>query len=125
MRITKNSLVALLCCTSLCSSPVLAQNNNDGYYKDIFMDSGIRLNSLTDLPVSRYLGLSIESFVSATHSPDLLTLRDTLLQREIMIGTEDDLNGVLLYPDGAPRFRVLYMNGGKAAGHGKSLGVQG
>ena len=125
MRITKNSLVALFCCASICSSPALAQNNNDGYYKDIFMDSGIRLNSLTDLPVSRYLGLSIESFVSATHSPDLLTLRDTLLQREIMIGTEDDLNGVLLYPDGAPRFRVLYMNGGKAAGHGKSLGVQG
>ena len=75
MRITKNSLVALFCCASICSSPALAQNNNDGYYKDIFMDSGIRLNSLTDLPVSRYLGLSIESFVSATHSPDLLAAR--------------------------------------------------
>ena len=33
MRIIKNSLVALLCCAGMCSSPILAQNNNDGYYK--------------------------------------------------------------------------------------------
>lgn len=116
-----------LCLAALmaCSMATTAQNNNYGYYKDIFMDSGIRLNSRHDLPVSRFLGLSIENFVSATHSPDMLTLRDTLLQREILVGCEDDLNGILLYPDGEPRFRVLYMNGGKAAGHGKSLGTVG
>lgn len=125
MKIRKKFLASLLCLASCVTLPTQAQNNNYGYYKDIFMDSGIRLNSLTDLPVSRYLGLSIEAFVSATHSPDRLTLRDTLLQREILTGSEDDLNGVLLYPDGEPRFRVLYMNGGKAAGHGKSLDVKG
>ena len=123
MKIRKKFLASLLCLASCVTLPTQAQNNSYGYYKDIFMDSGIRLNSLTDLPVSRYLGLSIEAFVSATHSPDRLTLRDTLLQREILTGSEDDLNGVLLYPDGEPRFRVLYMNGGKAAGHGKSLDV--
>ena len=125
MKKRKSYLAGLLLLASSIALPIQAQNNGYGYYKDIFMDSGIRLNSLTDLPVSRYLGLSIEAFVSATHSPDRLTLRDTLLQREILTGTEDDLNGVLLYPDGEPRFRVLYMNGGKAAGHGKSLDVKG
>ena len=120
---TKNiTLIAALALSTLAGH---AQNHGYGYYKDIFMDSGIRLNSRHDLPVSRFLGLSIENFVSATHSPDMLTLRDTLLQREILVGCEDDQNGVLLYPDGEPRFRVLYMNGGKAAGHGKSLGVKG
>ena len=125
MKIRKNCIAALLCALGLSTLPLQAQNNGYGYYKDIFMDSGIRLNSRHDLPVSRFLGLSIENFVSATHSPDMLTLRDTLLQREFLVGCEDDLNGVLLYPDGEPRFRVLYMNGGKAAGHGKSLGIEG
>lgn len=117
--------IALLAALALGTLAGNAQNHAYGYYKDIFMDSGIRLNSRHDLPVSRFLGLSIENFVSATHSPDKLTLRDTLLQREILVGCEDDHNGVLLYPDGEPRFRVLYMNGGKAAGHGKSLGIEG
>lgn len=122
MKAKNLTLIAALALSTLTGS---AQSHTHGYYKDIFMDSGIRLNSLTDLPVSRYLGLSIEAFVSASHSPDKLTLRDTLLQREMLVGCEDDLNGILLYPDGEPRFRVLYMNGGKAAGHGKSLGIQG
>lgn len=120
----KNITLSLLLMAAICL-PTQAQNNSYGYYKDIFMDSGIRLNSRHDLPVSRFLGLSIEAFVSAPHSPNQLTLRDTLFQREMLIGCEDDLNGVLLYPDGEPRFRVLYMNGGKAAGHGKSLGPVG
>ena len=36
-----------------------------------------------------------------------------------------DENGILLYPDGAPRFRVVYMNGGRAKAHGGTLGEQG
>ena len=79
MKKRKSYLAGLLLLASSVALPIQAQNNGYGYYKDIFMDSGFRLNSLTDLPVSRYLGLSIEAFVSATHSPDRLTLRDTLL----------------------------------------------
>ena len=48
--------------------PVRAQDNTKGYYKDIFMDSGIMLNSRTDLPVTEMLGLSMEAFVSTPHS---------------------------------------------------------
>ena len=125
MKTRKTLIAAWLCAIGLSALPIQAQNNGYGYYKDIFMDSGIRLTSRHDLPVSRFLGLSIENFVSATHSPDRLTLRDTLLQREILVGCEDDLNGILLYPDGEPRFRMLYMNGGKAGGHGNSLGTEG
>lgn len=94
---TRNTLIAAcLCAIGLSALPTQAQNNGYGYYKDIFMDSGIRLNSRHDLPVSRFLGLSIENFVSATHSPDRLTLRDTLLQREILVGCEDDFDLSLL-----------------------------
>ena len=31
-------------------------HNDKGYYKDIFMDSGIMLNSRTDLPSTLYMG---------------------------------------------------------------------
>lgn len=95
--------------------------NSYGYYKDVFMDSGINVNSLKDLPAARFIGASWEAFISAPHSPMELTLRDTLLQREMICGSETDENGVLLYPDGEPRFRVIYMNGGKATAHGRSL----
>ena len=101
-----------------------AQDNAKGYYKDIFMDSGIMLTSRTDLPVTELLGLSMEAFVSTQHlpsAPQPFTPMDTLRQRELIAGSPMDENGILLYPDGAPRFRMIYMNGGKAAGHGKSL----
>jgi glutamine amidotransferase-like uncharacterized protein len=101
-----------------------AQDNTKGYYKDIFMDSGIMLNSRTDLPVTEMLGLTMETFVSTPHSstsPYKFTRADTLRQRELVTGSPMDENGILLYPDGAPRFRMIYMNGGKAAGHGRSL----
>lgn len=96
--------------------------HSTGYYKDIFMDSGIRVTSRRDLPASRYLGLSIEAFVSATgEENDPFTLRDTLLQRECFCGSKIDENGILLYPDGQPRFRMIYVNGGKSGMHGRSL----
>ena len=101
-----------------------AQDNAKGYYKDIFMDSGIMLTSRTDLPVTELLGLSMEAFVSTQHlpsAPQPFTPMDTLRQRDLIAGSPMDENGILLYPDGAPRFRMIYMNGGKAAGHGKSL----
>ena len=94
-----------------------------GYYKDIFMDGGIVLNSRTDLPSTLYMGYSLEYFASAATKQ--LTAMDTMLQTAMMVGSEVDENGCLLYPDGAPRFRMIYVNGGKSAGHGKSLGEAG
>ena len=94
-----------------------------GYYKDVFMDSGIALTSRHFLPATRYLGLSIDYFASAR--TDKMTQTDTLLQRDIFCGNADDTNGWLLYPDGAPRFRVIYVNGGKSGAHARSLTERG
>lgn len=94
-----------------------------GYYRDIFMDGGIALTSRYYLPATRYLGLTIDYFASA--KTDKLTQKDTLLQANIFCGSEEDTNGWLLYPDGAPRFRVIYVNGGKSGTHARSLTEQG
>ena len=105
-----------------------AQNPARGYYKDVYMDSGIMLTSRTDLPVTNLLGLSMEAFVSTKHSytdPYKFTQADTLIQRALICGSPEDENGILLYPDGAPRFRMIYMNGGRAGTHGKSLEEKG
>lgn len=95
-----------------------------GYYKDLFMDSGIYLTSRRDLPAADALGLSMEKFVSASHKAadsTRITQVDTVIQTMLLGGNPLDENGILLYPDGAPRFRMVYMNGGKAANHGRSL----
>ncbi len=94
-----------------------------GFYKDIFMDGGIGLTSRTSLAAATFLGASIEHFASA--SKDQLSAKDTLLQTNIFYGSEEDTNGWLLYPDGAPRFRTIYVNGGKAKVHANSLGKNG
>lgn len=100
----------------------------DGFYKDLFMDSGIMLTSRVDLPSARLSGFTMESFISTQHSQTekyAFTAMDTMQQTRLISGYELDENGILLYPDGAPRFRCVYMNGGKAKGHGRSLGEKG
>lgn len=100
-----------------------AQPGNEGYYKDIFMDSGIRLTSKSDLPVARLLDLKLERFISSATKD--LNANDTLMQYATFVGSPLDENGVLLYPDGAPRFRMIYVNGGLATQHGRSLTPEG
>ncbi len=88
---------------------------SQGYYKDIYMDGGIKLTSRQDLPAARRLDQSIEHFITGNDTPESpLTLQDTIMQQKLFCGCETDLNGILLYPDGAPRFRMIYVNGGKA-----------
>ncbi|MCQ2138502.1 MAG: BPL-N domain-containing protein [Bacteroidales bacterium] len=117
------SLAALL----IASVSVSAQPNAKGYYKDIFMDSGIKLTSRVDLPAARFLNLQMERFISVEDKGDttFTTIIDTLKQRDIMCGSAIDENGVLLYPDGQPRFRMIYMNGGRANSHGRALEEKG
>ena len=128
--------VILLCLASLMPGTVLSASGprnrraaqhdpSQGYYKDLFMDSGIYLTSNTSLPAAKVLGLSMEKFVSASHkaadSTRIIQV-DTVIQTMLLGGNPLDENGILLYPDGAPRFRMIYVNGGKAANHGRSLG---
>ena len=101
------------------------KKNSCGYYKDVFMDSGIHLEGRKDLPATRFLDLSMEKFVAACYYPCKLTMKDTLLQKELICGNPWDENGILLYPDGEPRFRMIFMNGGLATKHGNSLTPKG
>ena len=104
-------------------APAKIVTNDKGYYKDVWMDSGIGVSSRRDLPSTRYLGLQMEALV--TPPKDKLTAEDTLLQNATLIGSEIDENGVLFYPDGAPRFRCIYMNGGNAMALSRPLGDAG
>ena len=126
-------LIVLTALTILSSNDALASKrdkhrtevlqNGRGYYKDVFMNGGINLSSRRWLPVTRYLGLSLEYFATAPTAK--MTKKDTLLQERIFSGYSGDTNGPLLYPDGEPRFRMVYFNGGGAARHGNSLKVEG
>lgn len=102
----------------------VAVNNDKGYYKDILMDSGIGLTSRVDLPAARYLNLQMETVIGAAKKADA-TAMDTLMQLQALAGNALDENGILLYPDGAPRFRMVYVNGGNAMTHSNSMGQAG
>ncbi|MBN2543701.1 T9SS type A sorting domain-containing protein [bacterium] len=87
----------------------------EGYYKDLFMDGGVDLYSHTTLPAAESLAFSMEYLATDNNS----------IQSSVMILNGNDENGALLYPDGEPRFRVIYTNGGSATNHGNSLGETG
>lgn len=90
-----------------------------GYYKELFMDGGIGVTSRRVLPAAAALSLDMEFF--ATAPKEELSAVDTLTQQQIFCGYEQDTNGWLLYPDGAPRYRAIYVNGGSASTHARSL----
>lgn len=96
---------------------------NKAFYKDLFMDSGCNLSSYRTMPVVDYLSLDYEYFYTERESG--ATSSEIALQTKAYCGSSDDLNGVFLYPDGEPRFRVIYVNGGQAANHGNTLGEEG
>jgi len=75
------------------------------------MSGGVRLRSRKRLPAAESLGLSLEYYAGS----------DVERQNQIIGGTAIDTNGALLYPDGQARFRMIYVNGGGATLHGKSL----
>lgn len=109
---------------SLSAASSFAQTGSEGYYKDVFMDGGVYLSSRKDLPATRALGLTLENVRGASKNKDQF-YGDTLAQDAAFVGTELDINGVLLYPDGAPRFRLLYVNGGSGATHGRTITAPG
>ena len=127
---------ALTLALSLSALSLNAQNRYSGYYKDIFMDSGIELNTYSSIPAIDFLGLTNERFTSLDkksyddqENPYGYVRGgseyDKSMQHSIFIGSSIDENGHLLYPDGAPRFRMVYINGGQSTNHGKSLTPEG
>lgn len=88
---------------------------NRAFYKDIFLDAGMGLTDRKTLPAADYLGLSMEGVSNSSETYKVW-------EREILGGSVEDENGRLLYPDGQPRYRVLFVVGGKARNHGKEEG---
>jgi glutamine amidotransferase-like uncharacterized protein len=127
LQIAAAVLAFTMACTAVFAQPAAktaAQKVcTDGYYKDLFMDGGCSLNSYPDLPAAEWLGLTMEQLSTAPRLE--MTRLDTLAQNDRLVGNALDENGILLYPDGAPRFRVVYLNGGKALGHTRSLTAEG
>lgn len=93
---------------------------NKAFYKDLFMDTGIRMMEYRTLPVVDYLGLQYEYFFAPENTPE-----NQILQDAAYCGNPEDLNGVFLYPDGEPRFRIVYVNGGYAGSHSQSYKAEG
>lgn len=91
-----------------------ADSPNNSFYKDVFLDAGIGLTSRKGLYAVNHLGMSLECM--SFSSEDYMDL-----QNQLMAGDSIDINGRLLYPDGQPRYRLLFVNGGRATTHGQSL----
>ena len=91
---------------------------NRSYYKDVFMDAGIALTARKTLAAADYLGLSLEAISCSSNS---VNSPETALQNAMISGDSNDQNGRLLYPDGQPRYRLLFVNGGTSTIHGQSL----
>lgn len=85
------------------------QTGTEGFYKDVFIDGGVHL-AAAGRSEADSLGLSYE----------YVQTEDSLNQNKVMVQNFLDDNGALLYPDGSPRFRLLYTNGGYG-NHGRTL----
>lgn len=91
---------------------------NRSYYKDVFLDAGIGLSSRKSLAAANFLGLSLEGVSFPRFDADF---EASVLQNEILACNQNDDNGRLLYPDGQPRYKLLFVNGGDSKSHGQSL----
>lgn len=100
------------------SEAILKNVPNQGYYKDVFFDCGIGLTTRDTLPAVKMLGLSTERVAYNAIS-------DAPLQNQYIAGDSTDWNGRLLYPDGQPRFKMIFIDGGSSTIHGTSLGEAG
>ena len=100
--------------SSYCITLIKGGDTQKTYYKDIFLDAGYGLTTRNNLAAATYLNYNLES-VSITNSSDIEW------QNKVIGGTDEDYNGRLLYPDGEPRYRILFVNGGSSRSHGQSL----
>ena len=110
---------------------------NTAFYKDIFLDGGCELNpgiKENGLVINGRLPYAMEK-AGITNAEYFLSTIDDVgdgwiqsdhdIQTKLITGNPDDKNGVLLYPDGEPRFRMIFVFGGHSNPHGQTLGYQG
>lgn len=105
---------------------------NTAFYKDIFLDAGVSLDRCSSIPrgLMNIYGLTSNSLTNKDNWEhiEFFNFSDstfTQRQRDMIAGCENDRNGILLYPDGNPRFKLVYGYGGKASKHAASLSEAG
>jgi len=86
----------------------------EGFYKDVFQDEGTQINGGNLKIDCDYIKYTMEH----------LDTEDKTLQSSVMIKNSNDDNGYLLYPDGGPRFAIIFYHGGYM-GHSSDLGTAG
>ncbi len=118
------NLIQRSCCTEM---PGVDFNNqaeveirtdvpNKAFYKDFLNEDGVGLSDYKTLTVTNRLHLTTETVYTRTNDA-----ANQSAQNRLLIGDENDENGILLYPDGEPRYRMMYVNGGQSYTHGPSL----
>ncbi|MBR5055652.1 MAG: hypothetical protein IKX03_00495, partial [Bacteroidales bacterium] len=115
---------------ALTAKPEAREVKARGYYKTLFVDGGMYLTTnvkASQLPAISYLGLSSDfEYFGSSNGAENKPYQNGVMVASPTTGTDwNDANGVLLYPDGAPRFRLFYSNGGTSYNHGPSLGDDG
>ena len=116
-------------------SPVIRTDvPNKAFYKDMFNDDGVGVApNRGNLPAFRYMASKGFTY-EYTETPDKANYVSSLskVQDEARIamlkyyvGSEYDSNGYLLYPDGEPRYRIIYVNGGYENTHSAAWTAQG
>lgn len=116
--------MSIICISTFCYIAVEAKDKtpenvpNRSYYKDVFFDCGIGLTSRDTLPAFKLLNLSNERVAFDEAS-------DAEKQNGFIAGDSTDWNGRLLYPDGQPRYKMIFLDGGSSLNHGASLGSEG
>ncbi len=123
---TLQLLVSSTLMTGLASADQLAGGPiplGEGFYKDVLIDGGPGISAsptrhFESLELS-YEKLSYKAFDVTTGEKDEED-RAEFVQK--FIGSEIDLNGRLLYPDGAPRYRMLNIGAASFLGSSSSDG---
>lgn len=100
--------------------PIRTDVPNKAFFKDLFVDSGIKIVQHDTLFAADWIGLSQETLRLEEDTPE-----NNRIQQTMLYGSEEDLNGRLLYPDGEPRFSCIYMYGGQSNNHGVIMGTLG
>jgi hypothetical protein len=107
---------------SLCKGDLwkfVVRNSTEGYVVDIFFDGGSSVTAThpRHVPAVVMLGYKVEN------------LYDGKQTRNAIVGVHEgdlqDDNGLLLYPDREPRFRLMMVFGGNTRNHVKTVGEDG
>jgi hypothetical protein len=95
--------------------PATAWPHGVGVKADVFVDGGDYTSKKSLAAPANLVGLSREVYFSHSAS----------MTRKLIGGNPDDLNGVLLFPDGQPRFSSIFVNGKNSPAHARALGEAG